>query len=415
MNSFNVNDDVDTRLKNMPTTTNTRRKKNLEDRYKALKPKLKEYREPTDIAGLYCRVQPNGKKSWQYRCKNKQNKWTWIGLGSYPKVTYAEARRQAESMTSGEMPIRTQAEVKKIELDEQGGLFSYLMDEWLERKEQQWQVKTFKKEKRSIEKHLIPIFGHRPYKCITSAEWLDFFTEKQNNQRIFNRIDKLISYASGAYNLAKFKKGITYNPLEGIRDHLSKGPTKSMKHVKINELPEMISLIRTYSSRTIAIGLELLIHMFPRPGELRQARWEQFSFDQALWIRPPSIMKRGIEHAIPLSTHVIQLLVELKSLSGDSEYLFPSRDNINQPISNLTFNAALNRLGYQGRQNPHGFRHIASTNLNKQFSSKSQVIESALSHMKSGVKGAYDKEAHLEERYEIMEWWSSYVESLVEA
>jgi hypothetical protein len=51
--------------------------------------------------------------------------------------------------------------------------------------------------------------------------------------------------------------------------------------------------------------------------------------------------------------------------------------------------------------------------LNKNFSSKSQVIESALSHLKGGVKGAYDKEAHLEERYEIMEWWSNYIESLL--
>lgn len=55
-----------------------------------------------------------------------------------------------------------------------------------------------------------------------------------------------------------------------------------MKHVQIYELPEMVSLIRTYSSRPIAIGLELLIHMFPRPGELRNARWEQFNFDEAV-------------------------------------------------------------------------------------------------------------------------------------
>ncbi len=59
-------------------------------------------------------------------------------------------------------------------------------------------------------------------------------------------------------------------------------------------------------------------------------------------------MKRGIEHGIPLSSHVISLLTELKQISVESEYLFPSRDNINKPISNLTFNAALNRLGYRG-------------------------------------------------------------------
>ena len=413
MKTNDIKIDVNAHSKNTHQNVNVRRKKSVEDIYKALKPKAKEYRQPTDIVGLYCRVQPNGKKSWQYRYKNDQGKWAWIGLGAYPTVNYVQAREKAEGMLNGTLEIKTQAEIKKIKLQDKDALFSTLMNEWLERKKLTWKAETYRKEKQSIEKHLLSVFGDREYATITSREWLNHYTEKQINEGIFNRIEKLISYCYGAYSLAKFKKDLLYNPLEGIRDHLAKGETESMKHVKIHELPEMISLIRNSSSRPVAIGLELLIHMFPRPGELRQARWEQFDFAEAVWIRPPSMMKRGIEHGIPLSQHVMNLLIELKEISPESEYLFPSRDNINKPISNLTFNAALNRLGYRGKQNPHGFRHIASTNLNKNFSSKSQVIESALSHLKGGVKGAYDKEAHLEERYEIMEWWSNYIESLL--
>ena len=413
MNVFDVNTHDDIRLRSVSQNTKVRRKKSVEEIYKTLKPKAKEYREPTDIPGLYCRVKPNGKKHWQYRYKNDQGKWAWIGLGSYPSVSYAQAREKAEAMTLGEILIQTQVEIKKIQLEEEKALFSHLIYEWLERKKQTWAADTYKKEKQSVERHLIPVFGHRPYKSITPAEWLEFFTNKQMNEGSYNRIEKLISCCSGAYGLAKFKKGILYNPLEGIGDYLAKGESQSMKHVAIQQLPEMISLIRNSSSRPIAIGLELLIHMFPRPGELRQAKWEQFDFDEAVWIRPSNIMKKGIEHGIPLSKHVIKLLMELKKISPESEYLFPSRDSINKPISNLTFNAALNRLGYRGKQNPHGFRHIASSNLNKRYSDKWQVIESALAHLKTGVKGAYDKEAHLEERYEIMEWWSGYIESLL--
>lgn len=413
MNAYDVQSDVNTHSKNTPQNVNVRRKKSAEDRFKSLKAREKEFREPTDVTGLYLRVQPNGKKSWQYRYKNNAGKWAWIGLGAYPVVTYLQARQKAEDMTFGQVEIRTQTEAKKIKLNEEKALFSHLIYEWLEFKKKSWAPETYRKEKQSIEKHLIPVFGHRPYKTISSGEWLDFFTEKQDKEGIFNRIEKLILCCSGAYRLAKFKKGILYNPLEGIGEHLPKAESESMKHVTIHELPEMISLIRNSSSRSIAIGLELLIHMFPRPGELRQARWEQFDFNEAVWVRPPSIMKKGIEHGIPLSTHVIKLLMELKQLSNESEYLFPSRNDMNKPISNLTFNAALNRLGYRGKQNPHGFRHIASTNLNKHFSNKSQVIESALSHLKGGVKGAYDKGAHLEERYEVMEWWSEYIESLL--
>ncbi|WP_180027698.1 tyrosine-type recombinase/integrase [Acinetobacter sp. YH16032] len=413
MNTHSGKADVINRSTNIVQNGTVRRKKNVEDRYKSLKPKVKEYREPTDIAGLYCRVQSNGKKSWQYRYKNSKGKWSWIGLGAYPSVSYLQAREKAEDMLNGKVEIKTQAEVKQHKLQEQSELFSNLIYEWLDRKKLVWAADTYRKEKQSVERHLIPVFGHRAYKSITPTEWLEFFTEKQINERIFNRIEKLISCCSGAYSLAKFKKGILYNPLEGIGNHLAKGESESMKHVKIHQLPKMISLIRNSSSRPIAIGLELLIHMFPRPGELQNARWEQFDFQEAIWIRPSYMMKNRIEHGIPLSRHVIQLLQELKQYSGESEYLFPGRNDLGRPISNLTFNAALNRLGYKGKQNPHGFRHIASTNLNKHFSNKSQVIEAALSHVKGGVKGAYDQGAHLEERYEIMEWWSAHIESLL--
>lgn len=413
MSYLNINTQIENNDKTLSQNSKVRRKKNVEDIYKALKPKAKEYRQSTDIAGLYCRVQQNGKKSWQYRYKTDDGKWRWMGLGSFPSVSYVKAREKAEGMSNGTVEIITQAEIKQTKLQEQKELFANLMYEWLDRKKKTWAPITYLKEKQSIEKHILPVFGHRPYKSISPAEWLDFFTAKQNNEGIYNRVEKLIACCTGAYRLAKFKKGILYNPLEGIGDHLARGESESMKHVQIHQLPQMITLIRSLPSRSTAIGLELLIHMFPRPGELREAKWEQFDFDEEVWIRPAKMMKKGIEHGIPLSKHVVALLNELKELSVESEYLFPGREDINKPISNMTFNNALNRLGYRGKQNPHGFRHIASTNLNKHFSGKWQVIESTLAHLKSGVKGAYDKEAHLEERYEIMEWWSEYIESLL--
>ncbi|MEB5929213.1 hypothetical protein [Acinetobacter schindleri] len=61
MKTNDVKSDVNAHSKNTPQNVNVRRKKSVEDIYKALKPKAKEYRQPTDIAGLYCRVQPNGK------------------------------------------------------------------------------------------------------------------------------------------------------------------------------------------------------------------------------------------------------------------------------------------------------------------------------------------------------------------
>lgn len=187
-----------------------------------------------------------------------------------------------------------------------------------------------------------------------------------------------------------------------------------MKHVVMDELPDLVNAIRNYRSETTSIGLELLVVLFPRPGELRAARWDQFDFETSVWLRPADIMKRRIAHAIPLPKQAIKLLLRLKEISGDgNEYLFPSRSNSNEKfISDVTFNSALKRMGYAGKQDPHGFRHIASTYLNDVFSDKEQVIESALSHQKSGVKGAYDKGAHLRERVDIMQFWADHLDSI---
>lgn len=64
----------------------------------ALEPEEKEYREK-DSNNLYFRVQTSGKKSWQLRYKTNENKWTWLGLGSYPETSAVRAREKAMEIT----------------------------------------------------------------------------------------------------------------------------------------------------------------------------------------------------------------------------------------------------------------------------------------------------------------------------
>src|SRR5699024_9276093 len=101
--------------------------------------------------------------------------------------------------------------------------------------------------------------------------------------------------------------------------------------------------------------LDLLVVLFPRPGEIRAERWEQFDFETSVWLRPADIMKRRIAHAIPLSNQALKLLLRLYEISGDDiEYLFRSGSNSHEKfISDVTFNSALKRMGYAGKQDPH--------------------------------------------------------------
>lgn len=381
--------------------------------YAALKAKESEYRV-SDISGLYLKVGVTGKKSWQLRFKNTVGKWTWLGLGSYPAISVKEARSTAIKYQNGELILKTRNE-KLLEAKQQENLlFGNLLIKWMKTKKGVWTEKTYLKEYQSIEKHILPVFGQRLSKEISASEWKEFFRKKQLNEGIFNRLEKLISYCRNAYDYAIDDNLISYNPLARVRKGLANHTAGSMKHVVMDELPDLVNAIRNYRSETTSIGLELLVVLFPRPGELRAARWDQFDFETSVWLRPADIMKRRIAHAIPLPKQAIKLLLRLKEISGDgNEYLFPSRSNSNEKfISDVTFNSALKRMGYAGKQDPHGFRHIASTYLNDVFSDKEQVIESALSHQKSGVKGAYDKGAHLRERVDIMQFWADHLDSI---
>ena len=380
----------------------------------SLDPENKDYRE-LDGNGLYFRVQPNGKKSWLFRYKKPDGKWSWLGLGAYPMVSALSARKRAVELQEGlsrGQEVKTKVTIKQKQIATNSMMFSTLMTDWLATKVNNWDEVTYDKAVKSINRHIIPEFGHRDYSEITPQEWLGFFKSLQDDLGIYSQIEKLTSYCRSSYNLAKFRGEIASNPLEGMTEFLDKGDRGNMKHIELYELPELIQKIRIHSSRPVSIGLELLVLLFPRPSELREATWDDFNLDQAEWIKPAEKTKTGIIHAVPLSKQAVNLLRELYAFKTESDLLFPSRDSYEKPISNMTFNVALNRLGYKNRQNPHGFRHIASTAFNNKFSDKGQVVEATLAHLKTGVKGIYDKGAHFEERVEMMQWWADYVEKI---
>ncbi|HCA5149449.1 tyrosine-type recombinase/integrase [Acinetobacter baumannii] len=381
----------------------------------SLEPEDKDYRE-LDSNGLYFLVQKKGNKSWQLRYKKADGKWSWMGLGAYPAISGALARKKANEilnkLSNGEM-IETKADIRKQATEQKALLFKNLMYDWLNTKEPNWGFDTFDKAKKSIERHIIPKFGNRDFTCISPKEWFDFFQSLQRDLGIYTQTEKLTSYCRNAYDWAKFQEKIKFNPLEGITKHLDKNQGGNMKFVDIDEFPALIRAIRSYPKRDKAIGLELFALLFPRPVELRYATWDQFDLDKAVWIKPAVIMKKDIPHAVPLPRQAIVLLKELLTYKTESNFLFPGRGSLSEPVSDNTFNTALNRLGYKDRQNPHGFRHIASTQLNNRFSDKEQVVEATLAHLKKGVKGVYDKGAHFEERIGMMQWWADEIDRIV--
>lgn len=145
-----------------------------------------------------------------------------------------------------------------------------------------------------------------------------------------------------------------------------------------------------------------------RPSEASGTQWAEIDFDLSLWVIPAERMKAKREHVVPLSKQALDILEVMRSVSGNRQYVFPSRNDPKQPMNSQTANAALKRIGYGGKLVAHGLRSIASTALNE-ASFNPDVIESALAHSdKNEVRRAYNRSTYLEQRKDMMSWWGTF-------
>jgi hypothetical protein len=169
----------------------------------------------------------------------------------------------------------------------------------------------------------------------------------------------------------------------------------------------------TTGREVVGIALKLALLFFLRPGELRKARWQQFDLQAAQWRIPPECMKARVQHLVPLSRQALELLLKLRTISGDSEYVVPSLRDPSRPLHGAALSAALRSLGFDSNEvTPHGFRATACTLLNE-LGWRSEAIERQMAHgTANDVRRHYNYAEHLPERRVMMQAWADYLDEL---
>lgn len=144
--------------------------------------------------------------------------------------------------------------------------------------------------------------------------------------------------------------------------------------------------------------------------ELRAALWQEFDLDYAIWEIPTERMKMRRSHLVPLSTQALDLLNELKMMTGNYRYVFPGRNDPNKPMSGASVNQVIKRIGYGGKVTGHGFRHSMSTILHE-HGFESSWIEMQLAHVdKNSIRGTYNHAQYLDKRKVMMQWYADNVQ-----
>ena len=384
---------------------------------RSLKPREKAYKV-SDFEGLFVLVKPNGSKLWQfkYRLFGKER---LLSIGIYPDVSLAQARKVKEGartmVATGNDPSEAKQVEQRARREETGQIFGKIGAAFLEKQRKEGKSKaTLDK----TEYHLRLAnrdFGRRPIAEITAPMILKTLrkVEAKGNyetaHRLRARIGSVFRYAV-ASGIAET------DPTFALRDALIR-PIRVHRAAITdpNALGQLMREIDVFDGQaTTRIGLQLLAILAQRPGEIRNAKWEEFDFKEAVWSIPAAKMKMRRDHLVPLPGQALALLEDLRELTGEGAYLFPSLRSWHRPMSENTLNAALRRMGYSGEEmTAHGFRASFSTLANESGLWNPDAIERALAHLeKNEVRRAYARGEHWEERVRLADWWARYLEDV---
>ena len=108
---------------------------------------------------------------------------------------------------------------------------------------------------------------------------------------------------------------------------------------------------------------------------------------------------------MPLPDQAIALLKDMLPLSGHLRYVFPKRGDTTRQIGINYAQRVLDMCGLLGRQSPHGFRHMFSTEINGRG-----WVERQLAHADTSViRDIYNHATYLDQRRQMMQEWADLI------
>jgi integrase len=413
-----------------------------------LKPADKGYQE-ADEGGLFVEVMPGGAKVWRmrYRIGGRGAKQEKITLGDYPTYSLAEARtwRDDCKILAGRglspMALRRGDAIPEDAAPAVKELAQAFIREWCLKTREKARVKEEAAKEadtveafamrwykeiaepansnprnilRALEKDVIPAIGSKQVAEVTVTDILAI-TDKIKNRgadqmalQTRNVLKRLFAYA-----IAREKT--QFNPAAAIEAKFiaqAKSRDVALTPEEVGKL--LRAIYQSSMKRAHKLALHLLILCMVRKSELIEAKWEELDLEKAEWAIPGERMKKDKPHLVSLSRQAVAMFEELKGLASGSEWVFPSRGDLKQPIAKSTLNVAVRALAIDARDFViHDFRRTASTHLHE-AGFNSDWIEKCLAHETKGIRGVYNRAQYADQRREMLQWWADFVDSQIQ-
>ena len=242
-----------------------------------------------------------------------------------------------------------------------------IADEWLLRFGPAWAPSHLRGVKARLENDVYPWLGLRPIAEVTPPEVLAVLRRIEARGRL-ETAHRVRTHLGMVFRFAISTGRSERDPTRDLRGALKPAVTEHMAAVtEPAKLAPLLRAIWGYSEGTpiVSAALRLAPLLFVRPGELRTARWADIDLVKGEWKFTTS--KTKTPHIVPLSKQAVAILRELRPLTGfGGGYVFPSMRDRKRPMSDAAVNAAMRRLGIDGKTaSGHGVRATARTLLDE--------------------------------------------------
>ena len=385
---------------------------------RATKPGAK-LRKISDGDGLQLWVQPTGSKLWRlaYRFRGKQK---LIALGAYPVVSLENARRVAAHarilLAEGNDPseVRKADRIRAEAAD--ANTFEAIATRLIAKKRREGRAEVTLTKMQWIIAKTSADLAHRPIASITTPDVVAVLKTIEESGRL-ETARRTRTVIGEVFRYAMQHGLIGFDPVQATRGAIARpSPRHHPAVIDTRRLAELLRVIDIYAERNVIAGaaLQLMALLYPRPGELRQAEWQEFDLGNATWTIPAQRMKMRQQHSKPLSRQAIAILRCLYEVTGPQGFVYPANGRGGRPMSENTMNQALKRMGVDTAEHVvHGFRSTASTLLNDSGLFSIDAIERELAHMdQDPVRRAYRRGDAWVERVKMAQWWADHLDRL---
>ena len=364
-----------------------------------------------DGGGLWFVKRPDGGGQWVLRF-TIHGRRREMGLGPYPGVSLADARRKAEEANAKGRenvdPIKDRERQRKEAVRNLHLFEDVARDAFESRKAE---LKRDGKAGRwfsPLELHVLPKLGKMPVSEIDQMDIRDtlapiWHTKAETARKAMDRIGICLKHAA-ALNL-----NVNLDATDKAKALLGKRRHKA-QHIPAMSWQEVPDFYQSLNDGSIAhLALRLLILTGMRSEPIRFLREDQISGD--VWTIPEEAVKGRLdavrEFRVPLSPEALRVIEQARAFAQNG-YLFPGSGKKSEVISDNTMRKVMKSRGLEAV--PHGFRSSLRVWLADCTDAPHQVAETVIAHsIGSAVVKAYLRTDFLEQRRALMNRWADFV------